>query len=86
MARTYIYVVRIRLKYFVLHISDSLGLHTNVYISGGIRGGNKSKDLSLIVTVLKNNLGERSCDIFEFEAGLIVREYEFIIFGDNLNE
>ena len=40
----------------------------------------------MIVTVLKNNLGEHSCDVFEFEAGLIVREYELIIFGDNLNE
>ncbi|MGI6509537.1 MAG: nuclear transport factor 2 family protein [Erysipelotrichaceae bacterium] len=39
----------------------------------------KSKDLSRIVAVLKNNLGERSCDIFEFDAGLIVREYEFIL-------
>ncbi len=32
-----------------------------------------------IITILKNDLGERSCDIFEFKDGLIYREYEFII-------
>lgn len=37
------------------------------------------KDSSRIVTILVNNLGERSCDIFEFDNGLIVREYEFIL-------
>ncbi|WP_282920183.1 nuclear transport factor 2 family protein [Ignavigranum ruoffiae] len=39
----------------------------------------KSKDSTRIVAVLRNSVGERSCDIFEFEAGLIVREYEFIL-------
>lgn len=31
------------------------------------------------VTILLNNMGERSCDIFEFKDGLIYREYEFIL-------
>jgi hypothetical protein len=31
------------------------------------------------VAILKNSLGERSCDIFDFADGLIVREYEFIL-------
>ena len=38
-----------------------------------------SKDSSRIVSVLVNNSGERSCDIFEFDNGVIVREYEFIV-------
>ena len=38
-----------------------------------------SKDSSRIVSVLVNNSGERSCDIFEFDNGVIVREYEFIL-------
>lgn len=38
-----------------------------------------SKDSSRIVSVLVNNSGERSCDIFEFNNGVIVREYEFIL-------
>ena len=29
-----------------------------------------------IVTILKNDFGQLSCDIFEFENGLIIREYE----------
>ncbi|MBJ8326249.1 nuclear transport factor 2 family protein [Streptococcus pacificus] len=37
------------------------------------------QDPSKIVAILRNNLGERSCDIFEFKEGLIVREYEFIL-------
>lgn len=32
-----------------------------------------------IVTVLKNEAGEQSCDIFEFRDGLIYREYEFLL-------
>lgn len=39
----------------------------------------QSSDSTRIVTILKNNLGERSCDIFEFSGGLIVKEYEFIL-------
>ena len=39
----------------------------------------QSSDETRIVTILRNNLGERSCDIFEFKDGLIVKEYEFII-------
>ena len=39
----------------------------------------QSKDGDLIVTILKNNIGKRSCDIFEFKGGLIIKEYEFII-------
>ena len=38
-----------------------------------------SKDSSRIVSVLVNNSGERLCDIFEFDNGVIVREYEFIL-------
>ena len=32
-----------------------------------------------IVTILVNNLNERSCDIFEFKDGLIFEEHEFIL-------
>jgi len=32
-----------------------------------------------IVTILRNNLGELSCDVFDFEDGLIVREIEFVL-------
>ena len=39
----------------------------------------QSSDGTRIVTILKNNLGERSCDVFEFSNGLIVKEYEFIL-------
>jgi hypothetical protein len=39
----------------------------------------QSSDGDRIVTILKNNLGERSCDIFEVADGLIVREYEFTL-------
>lgn len=39
----------------------------------------QSSDGTRIVTMLKNNLGERSCDIFEFCDGCIVKEYEFIL-------
>jgi hypothetical protein len=39
----------------------------------------QSGNSARIVTILRNNLGERSCDIFEFTGGLIVREYEFIL-------
>ena len=36
-------------------------------------------DDTRIAAILRNNLGDRSCDIFEFKDGLIVREYEFIL-------
>ena len=39
----------------------------------------QSSDGTRIVAILKNNLGERSCDIFEFSDGRIVKEYEFIL-------
>ena len=39
----------------------------------------QNSDGSRIATILKNNLGERSCDIFEFSDGCIVKEYEFIL-------
>lgn len=39
----------------------------------------QSGDGARIVTILRNNLGERSCDIFEFADGMIVKEYEFIL-------
>lgn len=32
-----------------------------------------------IVTLLENDLGQRSCDIFDFENGLISKEYEFLL-------
>ena len=32
-----------------------------------------------VAAILVNNLGERSCDVFEFKDGLIYREYEFIL-------
>jgi hypothetical protein len=39
----------------------------------------KSSDGHRIVAILRNNLGERSCDIFYFREGLIVEEHEFIL-------
>ena len=36
-------------------------------------------DGNRMVTILKNNHGERSCDMFEIADGLIAREYEFIL-------
>ncbi|SHI06655.1 SnoaL-like domain-containing protein [Sporobacter termitidis DSM 10068] len=39
------------------------------------QGGDENR----IVAILRNNLGERSCDIFEFSGGLIVEESEFIL-------
>ena len=39
----------------------------------------QSGDGARIVTILRNNLGERSCDIFEFADGMIAREYEFTL-------
>lgn len=39
----------------------------------------QSSDGTRIVTILKNNLGECSCDVLEFSNGLIVNEYEFIL-------
>lgn len=38
-----------------------------------------SADGKRIVTYLVNGLGERSVDIFEFEDGRIVREFEFLL-------
>ncbi|WP_197723838.1 nuclear transport factor 2 family protein [Methylomusa anaerophila] len=39
----------------------------------------KSSDGHKLVAILKNNLGERSCDIFYFRDDLIVEEHEFIL-------
>ena len=38
-----------------------------------------STDENRIVTILKNDFGQLSCDIFEFENGLIIREYEYLL-------
>lgn len=38
-----------------------------------------SSDGQRITAILKNSLGERSCDIFYFRDGLIVEEHEFIL-------
>ncbi len=42
---------------------------------GLYHGGNENR----IVTILKNNMGELSCDVFEFKDGLIFEEHEFIL-------
>lgn len=39
----------------------------------------QSGDGSRIVAILRNNLGERSCDAFVFSGGLIAEEYEFTL-------
>ncbi len=39
----------------------------------------QSSDETRVVAILKNNLGERSCDIFDFADGLIIKEYEFVL-------
>ena len=38
-----------------------------------------STDENRIVTILKNDFGQLSCDIFEFENDLIIREYEYLL-------
>lgn len=38
-----------------------------------------STDENRIVTILKNDFSQLSCDIFEFENGLIVREYKYLL-------
>jgi len=38
-----------------------------------------SQSGSRIVTVLHNNYGQQSVDIFDFEDGLIKHEYEFLL-------
>ena len=39
----------------------------------------QGSDRNRIVAILKNNLGERSCDIFEFSDDHIAKEYEFVL-------
>lgn len=39
----------------------------------------ESGDGARIVAILADNLGERSCDVFEFSSGLICKEYEFLL-------
>ena len=39
----------------------------------------QSADGNRIAAILKNNLGEHSCDVFEFFRGLNIKEYEFIL-------
>ena len=41
----------------------------------------RSGDGTRIAAILKNSLGDRSCDIFEFSDGRITKEYEFILNG-----
>ena len=38
-----------------------------------------SPDLNQIVTILENDFGDLSCDIFFFEKGLIVKELEYLL-------
>ncbi len=38
-----------------------------------------SPDLNQIVTILENDFGDLSCDIFFFEKGLIVKEIEYLL-------
>lgn len=38
-----------------------------------------SPDLNQIVTILENDLGDLSCDIFFFEKGMIVKEIEYLL-------
>lgn len=38
-----------------------------------------NQEQSCIVTLLENDLGATSCDIFKFDNGLIVSEYEFLL-------
>ena len=38
-----------------------------------------SPDQNRIVTILENDLGDLSCDIFFFEKGLIVKELEYLL-------
>ncbi len=38
-----------------------------------------STDENRIFTILKNDFGQLSCDIFEFENGLIIREHEYLL-------
>ena len=36
-------------------------------------------DQSQIVTLLRNDKGQLSCDIFQFEKGLIIKETEYLL-------
>lgn len=38
-----------------------------------------SPDLNQIVTILENDFGDLSCDIFSFEKGMIVKEIEYLL-------
>ena len=38
-----------------------------------------SPDQNRIVTILENDLGDLSCDIFFFEKGMIVKEIEYLL-------
>ena len=38
-----------------------------------------SPDLNRIVTLLENDVGDLSCDIFFFEKGMIVKEIEYLL-------
>ena len=38
-----------------------------------------SPDQNRIVTILENDLGDLSCDIFFFEKGVIVKEIEYLL-------
>ncbi|HOA99538.1 MAG TPA: nuclear transport factor 2 family protein [Candidatus Atribacteria bacterium] len=49
---------------------DNTFVCEEMYVSG---------NCNRIVAILKNDIGERSCDIFDFDNGLIVREYEFTL-------
>jgi len=61
---------------YLLAIMSAYEDNDNTFICEALH---QSKDGTRIETILRNNLGERSCDIFEFSSGLIVKEYEFIL-------
>ncbi len=61
---------------YLAAIIDAYAGNENTFVCENLypsKGGNR------IVTILANNLNERSCDIFEFKDGLIYKEYEFIL-------
>ncbi len=48
-----------------------------VIIKDLLKKKSSATDENRIVTILKNDFDQLSCDIFEFENGLIVREYKY---------
>lgn len=61
---------------YLTTIIDAYASNNNSFVCESLYHGNSE---NRIVTILLNNLNERSCDVFEFKDGLIYEEHEFIL-------